>query len=188
MVEKLFIMVEGIDDERFFKRIIKPLFKNKYNNIKIWQHAQRSKKDKQNLLSSIEVMGADYIYVEDIDDVKKIHIKKRKIMDRIDFVDYNKIVIVVKEIESWYLAGINRKVSDELNIPCLEKTDDIYKEDFNDIIPFNFLSRIDFMQELLNHFSFKTAVNKNESFNYFIQTFIAPLYESIDILNEIAVS
>ena len=32
--KQLYIFVEGNDDERFFKTQIKPLFENKYQNIK----------------------------------------------------------------------------------------------------------------------------------------------------------
>ncbi|MFW5998499.1 MAG: hypothetical protein ACOC1O_02875 [bacterium] len=172
---KLFILVEGNDDERFFKRIIIPLFEDKFDSINLWQHAQRSKEDKKKLITSIRELENDYVYVEDIDDTKTIIGKKNQIKTRIDYINYEKIIIVVKEIESWYLAGLSKKKAEELQLPLFESTDDVYKEDFNDLIPPEYLSRIDFMQEILNDFSISKAVKKNKSFAYFMDRYNLPL-------------
>ena len=81
------------------------------------------------------------------------------------------IAIVVKEIESWYLAGLDNKQSKNLKIPILNSTDDITKEKFNQLIPKKFDSKLDFMTESLKCFSIETAKLKNKSFKYFIEKY-----------------
>jgi hypothetical protein len=79
------------------------------------------------------------------------------------------IFLVIKEIESWYLAGLDRASSRSLKVRYLSNTDDVTKEKFNNSIPKRFDSRIDFMVEILNNFSIKTSMNKNTSFKYFTE-------------------
>jgi len=75
---------------------------------------------------------------------------------------------VVKEIESWYLAGLDDDASSFLGLPAFSATDTVTKEDFNELIPEKFDSRIDFMMEMLKYFLPGVAVGKNRSFAYFI--------------------
>ena len=171
MSERLFIMVEGNDDERFFKKIVVPLFSDIYDKITIWQHAQKSREAKENFLSSIKALKADYIYVEDMDEYRNIHTKINMIKNSMDKLQPENILIVIKEIEGWYLAGLDEDSSRKLNLTYLPETNDIFKEDFNKMIPKKFDSRIDFMQEILKKFSISKARIKNDSFNYFMETF-----------------
>jgi hypothetical protein len=80
---------------------------------------------------------------------------------------------VIKEIESWYLAGLTAKDLEKLNIDYKKKkTDNLTKEQFNRLIPKKFISRIDFMQEVLKHFHLETAKQNNQSFKYFLEKYI----------------
>ncbi|MFW6268552.1 MAG: hypothetical protein ACOC4G_00600 [Bacillota bacterium] len=173
MSEMLFLMVEGNDDERFFDKIIKPLFYDRFEKIKIWQHAQKSRETIEKMLLSINNMQADYIYIEDLDQEKNISIKKSMILKKTDYINQEKIAIVVKEIESWYLAGLSRKDADELGIAYVEQTDNIYKEDFNKLISLEYdSSRINTMHEILKCYSINLAQKRNNSFAYFIDNFV----------------
>ncbi|MDI6767583.1 MAG: hypothetical protein QME52_12240, partial [Bacteroidota bacterium] len=58
-------------------------------------------------------------------------------------------------------------------------TDDTTKEQFNRLIPEKYDSRIDFMSEILNNFSFKTAKRKNRSFKYFIEKYNCEVSENL---------
>ncbi|MFW6238499.1 MAG: hypothetical protein ACOC5A_04645 [Halanaerobiales bacterium] len=171
-METLYILVEGNDDERFFRGVMKTEFLRKYDKIKIWQHAQRSHEDKMKFIRALNTMRQDYIYVEDLDEVPTLARKKKKIVGIFDELERERIVIVVKEIEGWYLAGLDQKSCERLGLEYLEKTDDIYKEDFNDLIPHSFRSRIDFMQEIIKEFSLNTGVKKNRSLSYFVSKFL----------------
>jgi len=87
---------------------------------------------------------------------------------RFSELDGASIVVVVKEIESWYLAGIKETLARRIHIPNLMSTDDLTKEAFNALIPYEFDSRIDFMFEILKEFSTDTAQQKNRSFRFFV--------------------
>jgi hypothetical protein len=77
----------------------------------------------------------------------------------------------MKEIESWYYAGLTTESARSLDVPVLAVTDDLTKEDFNKLIPSTFDSRIDFMFEILKYFSLYEARLKNHSFGYFVQRY-----------------
>jgi len=133
---KLFIFIEGDDDERFFNKIIIPMFENKYDSVKLWKYAQEKNEKILQFLNSINAMKADYIFV-------------------------------VREIEGWYLAGMDDVSSGKIGIKSFHNTEHINKSAFNDLKPKKFNSRIDFMSEILKLFCIDTAKMKNRSFSYF---------------------
>lgn len=163
----MFVWVEGPDDVRFFDRIVKPRLDKKYDLVKTVAYS-RMKNDKIiNFLKSIKSMKADYFFTADINNSPCISQKKTTIKRKITNVDRNRIMVIKKEIESWYLAGLTAKLARELKLPVLTDTEGIAKEKFNQLIPNKFQSRIDFMVELLNSYNFRTARLKNRSFKYF---------------------
>lgn len=171
MKKRLFIMVEGEDDVRFFGRLIKPLLAHRYDSVEIIPYAC-IKRDKVNkFIKSVVLMKNDYIFVADIDFEHSVRDKKQILYYRFSEVDGSKIVIVIREIESWYYAGISGALAHELGISETEPTDDLTKEDFNARIPKKFDSRIDFMFEILKSFSLETAAKKNQSFHYFVDRY-----------------
>jgi len=164
--KRLFIWVEGQDDERFFNRIIKPMLEKKYDLVEVISYATQKNKKTDNFLKSIKAMNAGYIYVTDIDYSPCITVKKKGIENKLKKIDEAMIAVVIKEIESWYLAGLDDTNSKKLKIHTLDTTDDITKEQFNSLIPEKFDSRIDFMSEILKYFSIGTAKRKNKSFGF----------------------
>jgi len=119
-------------------------------------------------------MKADYIVMADInhspcvthkkDDITEKKIKSKK-------VKKDNIIVVIKEIESWYLAGLNPTSLRNLGINYNKKTDNLTKEQFDRLMPRKFISRIDFLQEILKYFDLEKAVQNNKSFQYFVKRF-----------------
>jgi len=171
MKKRLFIMVEGEDDVRFFGRIIKPLFAPQYDSVEIVPYACIKREKVNRFLKSISLMKSDYIFVADIDSEHSVRDKKQILYHRFSNVDGGSIVVVIREIESWYYAGITGAVAQELGIAELPSTDELTKEDFNARIPRRFDSRIDFMFEILKSFSLETADRKNQSFHFFVNRY-----------------
>jgi len=165
----LFILIEGDDDERFFESVVKPFLQERYSAIKFWQYAEENEMRKVNFIKSITSMKADYICIGDIDDVPCVTSKKEKIIDDFDEkVTKDKIIIVIKEIESWYLAGLDEKVSKKLGIrKKIKTTDNVIKEHFNQLIPKK-MPRSVFMQKILENYDVGIAEGKNRSFGYFL--------------------
>jgi len=106
--KRLYIFVEGNDDERFFNKVLVPKFKEKYDYVKLIKYARWKKESVNNYIKSIKAMGADYIFVADINNSPCITAKKERIQSIYKKIDNDKIIVVIKEIESWYLAGYRK--------------------------------------------------------------------------------
>ena len=97
--------------------------------------------------------------------------KKQVLYSHFSHIDGGSIIVVIKEIESWYYAGLTPESVLDLEVPDLPLTDDLTKEDFNRLIPRKYDSRIDFMFEILKYFSIDSARKKNHSFRFFIERY-----------------
>jgi hypothetical protein len=170
-LRKLYIFVEGTDDALFFSKIFVHRFKKIYDDVEIIQYAQMKKSKVELFILSIKTLNFDYIMVADIDEIDTVAEKKRILKHKFELVDVEKIMIVIKEIESWYLAGLTNEFAISLGLDPLETTNDITKEDFNIYYIRTYRSRIDFMQEVLKHYSCETARLKNKSFDFFFKRF-----------------
>lgn len=166
-------MVEGGDDQRFFKGIIEQKLRIKYNWIETISYAKLKKEKVINYIKSITDMEADYIYVSDINHAPCVTYKKQGVQDKLGNIDKDKMIIVIKEIEGWYLAGLSDIGAQKLKIKASKftDTDNLTKEQFNNLIPERFGSRVDFLIEILKNFSIDIAKQKNKSFRYFIDNY-----------------
>jgi hypothetical protein len=123
-------------------------------------------------LESIKAMGVDYIYVTDINNSPCATAKKQEVQNKLRNIDEERIIVVIKEIEGWYLAGlINNIEAEKFKIHTFSFTDTITKEQFDSLIPKTFDSRIDFMLEILKIFSIEIAKQNNRSFRYCIEKY-----------------
>ena len=137
----IYIWVEGDDDERLLKDKIEPELFGKYDHIKFLKWAKLRKVYIRSFIESINSMGADYIFLRDFDFSPCISNRKEKTKNVYSFLETDRICIVVKEIEGWYLAGLNEEASKKLRIKNFVNTTTITKEKFDGIIPQNFDSR-----------------------------------------------
>ncbi len=175
MYKRLYILIEGPDDGNFFNGVVKPLFESKYDWVDIVPQAQNPPKITRKFIDCINSMSsanlvADYILVTDINDAPCITFRKQKKRNKLRNIDDNKIMVIIKEIEGWYLAGLDDASCKKCRIPAHHTTDDITKEQFNALIPKKFGgSRIDFLQEILKYFQEEIAKYKNNSFKYFTE-------------------
>ena len=166
----LFIFLEGDDDERFFDRVIKPTYEQIYDHVQLWKYAQAKKQKVNDFLQSINAMKkAEYLFVSDMDESPCVTDKKERRASEFEKLSEDRILIVCREIESWYLAGLNDEGCRQIGIPPSYNTDRISKEQFDDIVPKKFVSRIDFMQEIMKVFDQNTALTRNTSFGYFMR-------------------
>lgn len=140
LIKRLFILVEGEDDLRFFNYAKDLIFKEKYNFKQVWPYAKKKNKQVNNFLKSIKAMNADYIFVSDINAEPCMTAKKNSLLNKYKQVDKESIIVVIKEIESWYLAGLNDKNARTFGLKLFNTTDHITKEMFNDLIPKKFNS------------------------------------------------
>lgn len=168
---RLFILVEGNDDERFFSRVVRPLFADTYVSVEIVMYACMKNEKVYSFVHSIVEMGHDFIMCADIDREPSVQAKKKVLNNRYELYDTNHIVVIIKEIESWYLAGLDERAQHRLGIRQYGSTDSITKEIFNGMIPRHYTSRIAFMGDIITLFSPYTARQRNRSFAFFCQKY-----------------
>lgn len=175
----IYLFIEGPDDERFFEN----LFKNRENNflegctIFYWPYSKKSEEEVNKHIKSINAMknsgiNADYIFVADLDEkYNSVEKKKKEKKKEYKQLDLNKIIVVKKEIESWYISGVDGncpKCLKKIKIP--KNTEKISKENLSDMTPKCFKgSRINFLLELIKCFNVKIAQKRNNSFDFFIK-------------------
>ncbi|MHB8164828.1 MAG: hypothetical protein ACYDDV_10905 [Methanoregula sp.] len=182
---QLTIFVEGEYDELFFSEIVKKIFESQgiYDDIQIFKYCTKEIKFIERYIRSLVEMNNsetqyDYIFVTDLDPpiFNCVRVKKDHILGKIQPICSDKIVIVVNEIEGWYLAGISEKSRKKMGIGSNEfnSTDPnlVIKEAFDEKIKPKKYSKLEFMLEIVKLFDLKIAKQRNDSFNYFTQHFL----------------
>ncbi len=167
MAKVLFIWVEGGSDARFFENVIKPFFRQTYRRVEVRTYANLKRDKFEKILQGLRSIDSDFLVITDMDMEKCVTAKKETIMGRIRNLEPERIRVVIEEIESWYLAGLDETAARSLKVRPLERTDTITKEQFIAMMPEAFDSRIDFMMEILKVFSPAVAIRQNASFKYF---------------------
>ncbi len=168
---RLFILVEGNDDERFFERIIIPLLSPRYRAIRLIKFACMRSNRVCRFIRSIHRAGDELLLVADIDKAPGVTAKKRILMERFGVVQPSEIMVIIQEIESWYLAGLETLDAYRLGTHPVLSTDQVTKEIFNTTIPPQYTSRIAYMLEILSRFSIPSACRKNRSFHHFMDRY-----------------
>ena len=181
---RLFIFVEGNDDQRFFNRIVRPLVDNDYASVEIIMYASMKSVNVCRFVRSITAMDHDFILCSDIDQERNVRAKKMALKTRFCPVEADRIIVIIQEIESWYLAGLDEKAQKRYSLRPYRGTNHITKEIFNRMIPRYYTSRIAFMAEILDHFEIEVAQEKNRSFRYFFTRFVHPLAQGENEIKE----
>jgi len=171
--KKLFVLVEGDDDKRFFENVVKPPLQERYDIIKVVSYQRKKDKKIIDFIRVIKKMGAEYIFVRDLNGEPCIPSKKTKLMTQWRSVlEDKKILIVAKKIEGWYLAGLDENTRKKLRIRRdIGNTNDVDKEEFKHITPKN-LSPKQFMIKIIKNYNVEIAKTRNDSFRYFSNKWI----------------
>ncbi|MBN1508993.1 MAG: hypothetical protein JW955_19255 [Sedimentisphaerales bacterium] len=163
------VFLEGADDERFFDGVIRPILAQRYDNVVPWKYAQRSKDDVKKALKSVQDQKANCLFLVDINTHPCVSARKQGLLDTYGKrIDPSWIVVVVSEIESWYLAGLDDEHALELGLSPVHHTDRLTKEQFAGMVPRRLDSVAAFMNEILKSFRIETAKTRNRSFCYFM--------------------
>ncbi len=170
---RLVILIEGDDDKDFFDRVIKPRFERKYRPVVLWKYSQKSPEEVNRFLEiAKEKQDAEYIFVADNDKLRCVPKRKAEIQEKYNSVDdKSKILLVVREIEGWYLAGLGEDECQKLGFSPFKTTDKIGKGKFKKAQRVSSRSRINFVQEVLRLFDIETAKCNNKSFKYFAEKY-----------------
>jgi len=165
---QLFLFLEGDDDERFFKYILVEKFKQLYTDVKIWKYSRKTDIQRKRFIDTINnVENWFYFCFRDFDSAICITSKKEIISYKYDRIDEEKIFIIIGEIESWYLAGVDNDFLRSIGSTNLMERPSIYttKEEFNNLIPKK-MPRILFMRKILQNYDIRLALRNNSSLKY----------------------
>lgn len=168
----LYILVEGPSDDDFAKLVLSPLFQSQYTWVQTDRYAQKNQTDLNKFIQTIPKLGADYIFISDLDEHPCISTKKEKLKRKYQALDHAKIIIVKMEIEGWYLAGLPLTQIQTWKMTDYITTDTLTKEQFNAFKPKQFISNLVFMRAILKVYDPNIAQQKNQSFNYFYTKYL----------------
>jgi hypothetical protein len=172
---RLFLFVEGDDDERFFRSVLLPTLQTAYEDVQFVQFTRLKKEKVQGFLHSIAGMKADYIFVRDLDQLPCATAARDRLLAVFPQVSADRVQIVKAEIESWYCAGLpeGHPWKSLTTRPHLD-TSMVTKENFEAAVLRKGASRVAAMLEILESFDREVAVRRNESFRRFVGKFITP--------------
>lgn len=159
--------VEGDADSRFIERVVEPNLQTSNISVDTYEYENKKKDKVKSFIQRCQAKEVfDYYFLSDFDYNPCMTQAIENELEKRPYLDEEKIIIVVKEIEGWYLAGLSDDASDDLGIPYYEDTQKIYKDQFNNLRPREFDSLIDFQIELTKFFDMDEARGSNESFEY----------------------
>lgn len=164
----LYLFVEGDDDERLISHIISKIYPECIN-LRTVKYSQLTDVKVDSFLQSIISMpNSDYLFFCDQDESLCITKKKLEIKKRYPHVEDRKIIVVKKEIESWYFAGFSNKPNQRRSLRIPQSTQELSKEKFNTLVKPIFQSPLEAKLAILEVFDIDQASLHNNSLAYFI--------------------
>jgi hypothetical protein len=189
--------LEGFHDQLFFEKVITPVLKKKYGQkihcdyqlyaSDLFGKDKKRRDDQKKIISTIinncnYKYNHKYIFVTDKDTYPCLAQRKEKILKSVECpsLSMNNIIIVVVEIESWYVAGLDYDAWNEFAFPNI-KSEDVTKEVFEQTArDMSISNMVHFRQEVLKRFDLNVAAKKNTSFKYFYDKFISKGFSIIN--------
>ena len=165
---RLFLLVEGADDSLFCQEVLYREFQTTFHHVQTWEYSQRTPSELVDLLRSIRAMNADYILFADIDEHPCVTATKEAVENRFSGLDWGQIVVVRREIEAWYLAGLSASATLELGIDRVLEVDAVTKERFDQLVGGRRQHQTA-MDEILRYYDVEVARQRSPSFRYFWQ-------------------
>ena len=168
----IYLLVEGASDRRFMDKIIKPLLVPSYYDSPCFEYKQVEKIELNNFIDYIKGQSIDYYVFADYDDSSSLDDIINETYDYFEHkISKEKIIIIKKEIESWYLAGLDDHSCKHIRmkVSTMGNTENMSKEDFYDLKPEDCDSMINFYMNILIRYDLKIGISKNTTLKYFIE-------------------
>jgi hypothetical protein len=167
--KRLFLFVEGNDDERLINAVFVPFFESQYDKIVVYKYEERE----STLKPLFKGFQDDYLFFCDFDSKGDASFctsrRKEKELEKYPFLDSRRIIVVKEVIESWYVAGIAAANFKKWKLKvAFNDTTSISKNQFKQLLPKGY-NRTDFKVEIIRQFALNEAVERNHSLKYFNQ-------------------
>jgi hypothetical protein len=170
---QFFIWVEGPDDERFVDTVLRPELAGHYDWVEVVTYAGMTKAKITKWIESLRAMeGTTYAFLIDNDESPCVLGRKGELLRKVKSLQISSIVVVIEEIEAWYLAGLTAQGREQLDIEAFDNTDDVNKERFDRHRGETYKSRVEWMIEMLRSYSLEEGVLRNSSLRYFATKFL----------------
>lgn len=181
---RLTVFCEGGSDRDFFKSIFMPHLDSKFTfDIEFVTYAKKPKDKIQKYLKTVikrEASGTGkYLILSDTDhnnypnkSLDEIIELRRKSLLRKGFSTRELVNWIIIEIESWYLAGLDDDICNELNLPRDVNTNEITKEVFTKYAEKIKTTNKELMLIILEKYLLRVGITKNESLNQFVKMLI----------------
>jgi hypothetical protein len=170
--KRLVVWVEGDRDLRFFEVVVKPRLALAFFQVLVKTYRQMKRVDVNRFLHTFSRQGFGCIFVADLNSAPCVTSRKQKLKEHYPGLMDDDIVVVSREIESWYLAGLTTDGATPLKVECPASTDRLTKEDLDRLRLPRFDSELDFLLELLKCFDATEACKRNKSFEHFQRRFL----------------
>ena len=165
---RLWLIVEGTDDRRFCNEVLLPVFQQTFDHVAIWQYSQQKLTKVASLIHSIEAMNADYLMFGDIDERPCVTSAKEDMTAQLPVLSWDRVVVVRREIEAWYLAGLDEAACRDLRLDQVADIDAVTKERFDRLVGGK-ANHTDAMVNILKRYDVEVARRRSPSFRYFWQ-------------------
>ena len=165
---RLWLLIEGADDIRFCEAVVKPAFGTTYNHVATWEYSRRKPSERARFLRGIGLSNADYLLFRDIDERPCVTVTKEKITNKFAGLTQDRIVVVRREIEAWYLAGLDEASWRDLGLDRVRNVDEVTKEQFDRMVGGK-VNHTNAMVDILRRYDVEVARQRSPSFRYFWQ-------------------
>lgn len=168
----LHVFVEGNDDRRFFEAVCSPLVQSDAEVV-IHEWASSPRERTAKLLASLPHIDARpdnevaFLFFADANGCPCPTVRKERLIERFPNLPQDRIIVVVRMIEGWYLAGLDGEACEELGCNELRDTNSVDKSGFEAAL--GEPPTIDLMEHVLEHHDRNVARRKNASFAYFLR-------------------
>lgn len=164
----LVMLVEGADDRRFVEQIVFPRLHSWSQRI-VKEYAQLSRPELEAIIRVYNISGWNYFILGDKDASPCISQRKSSLSERFGGVPQDKIIVVERTIEAWYLAGLSP--DNHLRIEVPRDIDSCNKQKFEQVAqPIRKKSGDTILQiknRLLEEYDWQLALNRSRSLRYF---------------------
>jgi hypothetical protein len=172
----LFVFVEGNDDRRFFDVVCAPMIRSDVS-VEIYEWASSPTHRTAKLLAALPHIAAKpenevgFLFLADANGCACPSARKERLRERFPNLPEDHIIVVMRMIEGWYLAGLDAGACETLGCAELRETDTVDKSGFE--AAFREPVTIDLKERVLAHFNAHVACQKNASFAYLLRRMTA---------------
>ena len=164
----LFLLVEGRDDARFCREVLIPIFRRTFHDVRTWEYSRKKPSKTIDFIRNIGYMNANYILFGDMDRHPCVTSTKEDITAQFPVLSWNRVVVIRRMIEAWYLAGLSEASHRDLALDRVRNIEEITKDQFNNLVGGSD-EHSNSMIEILKYYDVEVARRRSRSFRYFWQ-------------------